>query len=286
MSAPAAQAPVRAPRPPNEWMLFRSHFCRLYKLRDDRDPHLNGKGLSGLASALWATYSPEEKKQWQVRAKEASEMHAAFFPNYKYQPRRKGEEKEKKQRGRKPKESRGLRFVPYARLSSERSEVVSEPMLPAIFDLSGVPPITGPSPSAIDTVYPLPHAQPNAPIMFPLYSTQAPAPAPTQAYQPWNSGSAQAATFWTPTSYEQFQGPYDLTETGSAPQLPSPSRSPHLSDRSSQDDDYSNIVPSIDVLDQFLQNHPEDQGDIDMTPTQPIVENMWDFVNLDGFRSV
>lgn len=266
-------------------MLFRSHFCRLYKLRDDRDPHLNGKGLSGLASALWATYSPEEKKQWQVRAKEASEMHAAFFPNYKYQPRRKGEEKEKKQRGRKPKEGRGLRFVPYARPSSESSEVVSEPMLPAIFDLSGVPPITAPF-GENDTVYALPPAQPNALMMFPPYTTQAPAPPPMQGSQPWNSGSAQAATFWTPTSYEQFQGPYSLPETGSAPQLPSPSPAPsQLSSLSSQDDDYSNIVPSIDVLDQFLQNHPEDQGDIDMTSTQPVVENMWDFVNLDGFGS-
>ncbi|KAL0565774.1 slightly ste11-like protein [Marasmius crinis-equi] len=69
------------PRPPNSFMIYRSHFWDRYKqTHAERDL----AKVSCLAGASWRSLSPSEKAYWQYLAAKAKNEHAAKYPDYKY----------------------------------------------------------------------------------------------------------------------------------------------------------------------------------------------------------
>lgn len=266
-----ASAPAQLSLPGIRSALFVREFSRLYQLRDDRDRSLadSETGLSGLACALWDTYTPEEKEQWRDCAKDASERHAVLVPDYKYEPERDWEKEvlaskpwammpPKWKRGKKEETaepSKGWRMVP----SSEELGGVNEPVVPP-FKVS---------PIAFDLIRP--HML-SSPIMLPPHSLPKFTPAQAAIFAGWSWESAQASTIVR--APEQFIGPYDMTE-GVCSSLEA-----QFGVSPPPQDDYSNIAPGVDELDPFLKD-PEDQEDSDMNLPKPIVSH---FANLGTFK--
>ncbi|KAJ7198345.1 hypothetical protein GGX14DRAFT_374390, partial [Mycena pura] len=74
-------------RPPNAWLLFRSHNCKI--LAEDPDGKKRHQvHLNKLISQQWKALSLEERAQWEALAKEKKMEHKLRYPNYKYRPQR------------------------------------------------------------------------------------------------------------------------------------------------------------------------------------------------------
>ncbi|KAJ7199666.1 hypothetical protein GGX14DRAFT_699803 [Mycena pura] len=75
------------PRPPNAFMLFRSWYCKNRAVnahgRKDRRVDLNTT-----IPDQWKALPPEERAEWEARAKNAKKEHEMLHPNYKYRPHR------------------------------------------------------------------------------------------------------------------------------------------------------------------------------------------------------
>lgn len=88
-------------RPPNAFILFRSHCCAPETQGDDApEPpgtaharHLaslqlsNSQHVSVIVSQVWKTLSAEDKAYWEEKARLAKEEHQRLHPDYRYRPK-------------------------------------------------------------------------------------------------------------------------------------------------------------------------------------------------------
>lgn len=74
------------PRPPNAFMLYRSHML---KSRGNADPEKRQQNLSRIAGQLWRAMSKEDRDVWHKKAAEVQTAHYAKYPGYKFKPNRK-----------------------------------------------------------------------------------------------------------------------------------------------------------------------------------------------------
>ena len=88
-------------RPPNAFILFRSHCCAPEPQGDDApEPpgtaharHLaslqlsNSQHVSVIVSQVWKTLSPADKAYWEEKARLAKEEHQRLHPDYRYRPK-------------------------------------------------------------------------------------------------------------------------------------------------------------------------------------------------------
>ncbi|TRM69754.1 hypothetical protein BD626DRAFT_533301 [Schizophyllum amplum] len=86
---------IKVPRPPNAWILFRSHISK-----ELREAHNNGtippqqSEVSTTISQMWKNLNVEQRRHWERKAEEEAHKHKRLHPNYKYQPQKK-EDKER-----------------------------------------------------------------------------------------------------------------------------------------------------------------------------------------------
>ncbi|BGP36895.1 slightly ste11-like protein [Rhodotorula kratochvilovae] len=94
------QAPGHIKRPPNAFILFRSHCCA----PESVDPSLpeppgtaharylasleinNSQHISMIVSQVWNQLKPDEKAYWDEKARVAKEEHQRLHPEYRYRP--------------------------------------------------------------------------------------------------------------------------------------------------------------------------------------------------------
>ena len=70
------------PRPPNSFILFRTSF-----VGDKRLPvKANRNDKSKIIGVLWHKLSPQERREWDLKAKQASEEHKRKYPDYMFKP--------------------------------------------------------------------------------------------------------------------------------------------------------------------------------------------------------
>ncbi|PPQ78342.1 hypothetical protein CVT26_007705 [Gymnopilus dilepis] len=85
-----ADSAVNAPRPPNEFILFRQHIVKEIKEMIGDKPQPTQKQVSTFSSKLWKEIVPPAVKQYfRMKAKEASALHKKAHPGYKFRPNRK-----------------------------------------------------------------------------------------------------------------------------------------------------------------------------------------------------
>ena len=72
------------PRPPNAFILFRSHFIK--KQHVSSEVETNHSTLSKIIGLTWKNLPNEERQIWHERAKSALEDHKRKFPSYAFKP--------------------------------------------------------------------------------------------------------------------------------------------------------------------------------------------------------
>ncbi|KAI9748311.1 MAG: NAD(P)H-dependent D-xylose reductase (XR), partial [Chaenotheca gracillima] len=77
----------KIPRPRNAFMLYRQH---LQSSVVAQNPGLANPEISKIIGKTWREESQEVKRYWDSLAEEEKTRHHQQYPNYKYQPRRKG----------------------------------------------------------------------------------------------------------------------------------------------------------------------------------------------------
>lgn len=77
---------MKTPRPLNAWILYRGEFIR----SNITNLPTRQRDLSKVAAASWRALSDEEKQPYFALAKLHKEEHERQYPNYKYQPVRRG----------------------------------------------------------------------------------------------------------------------------------------------------------------------------------------------------
>jgi len=112
-------APGHIKRPPNAFILFRSHCCAPKADPSEPDPpgtaharHLasldinNSQHVSLIVSQLWRGLAPDEKAYWDQKAQDAKDEHQRLHPEYRYRPQQRAKETIRKRKKPDPKESR------------------------------------------------------------------------------------------------------------------------------------------------------------------------------------
>ena len=72
------------PRPPNAFILFRSHFIKSQHVSSEVET--NHSTLSKIIGLTWKNLPNEERQIWHERAKAALEAHKRKFPSYAFKP--------------------------------------------------------------------------------------------------------------------------------------------------------------------------------------------------------
>ncbi|KAF8957806.1 hypothetical protein BDZ97DRAFT_1588171, partial [Flammula alnicola] len=72
------------PRPPNAFMLFRADFVRQKHVPGSIET--NHGSLSKIIGTCWRQLPLEEKRIWEVKAKQEKANHKAMFPDYRFRP--------------------------------------------------------------------------------------------------------------------------------------------------------------------------------------------------------
>lgn len=78
------RAPDHIPRPPNAFMMFRSHYC--VKIKNESSPENNHAIISKQAGEVWRSMSDLEKSDFHRLAYAEKMLHASRYPDYKYAP--------------------------------------------------------------------------------------------------------------------------------------------------------------------------------------------------------
>ncbi|KAL7339612.1 high mobility group box domain-containing protein, partial [Rhodotorula toruloides] len=73
--------PGHIKRPPNAFILFRSHCCQ-----PDSSSSLDPQHISVIVSQVWKGLSAKDKSYWEDKARIAKEEHQRLHPDYKYRP--------------------------------------------------------------------------------------------------------------------------------------------------------------------------------------------------------
>ena len=89
--SPDAQKPKRIPRPPNAFMLYRSHLLRTRQIPPGIEHRQ--QNISRVAGECWNLLPDAEKKKWHDKAKEVLLAHMEKHPDYKFSPERKAARK-------------------------------------------------------------------------------------------------------------------------------------------------------------------------------------------------
>lgn len=84
---PHQQDPERPPRPPNSWILFRSHMA---KERSDLEGRAQSE-ISAIISRAWKDASPEVKLHFEMLAEAKKVEHQARYPHYRFNPVKKSD---------------------------------------------------------------------------------------------------------------------------------------------------------------------------------------------------
>ncbi|GAA5917296.1 hypothetical protein JCM5296_003052 [Sporobolomyces johnsonii] len=144
-------APGHIKRPPNAFILFRSHCCSPAVDSSQPEPpgtaharHLasleinNSQHISVIVSQVWKGLSKEDKAYWEQKAQEAKEEHQRLHPDYRYRPQQRPKETIRKRKKADPIESKEHReacnevarqVLEIERANSGRSrETSAEPM--------------------------------------------------------------------------------------------------------------------------------------------------------------
>ncbi|THU88446.1 HMG-box, partial [Dendrothele bispora CBS 962.96] len=75
------------PRPPNAFILFRSHVWKVLKEKQDEGSQkINLADVSKNVGGMWAKLPKEEQEKWKQEALSVKAQHAARFPGYHYAP--------------------------------------------------------------------------------------------------------------------------------------------------------------------------------------------------------
>ena len=74
-------------RPANSFILYRCYASRL--LKNQYPAKMLQADLSKVISEMWQNEAPQVRDEFERRAQEAKEQHAAMYPNYQYRPQRK-----------------------------------------------------------------------------------------------------------------------------------------------------------------------------------------------------
>lgn len=91
-SSPKPISRPHIPRPPNAFMIFRSHFLKL-DAADCLDRRQ--QNLSRLAGTAWNSLTSDEKAKWHEEAAQALLKHQQEYPNYKFTPAPRGSRRAK-----------------------------------------------------------------------------------------------------------------------------------------------------------------------------------------------
>jgi len=147
----------RIKRPPNCYMLFRSHIGRLTRGGEQRS-------LCSKLGELWNNLTPEEKHYWKEKAELVKKQHAIRYPNYRYRPKHKSRIQKladqvdprpsPRKRGRKPakppvvKSEQDAEFPEFSPSSSHNSSTTSSsPQSFGATGLTSVPHVPSPTTS-------------------------------------------------------------------------------------------------------------------------------------------
>ncbi|GAA6043128.1 hypothetical protein JCM8097_004330 [Rhodosporidiobolus ruineniae] len=113
-------APGHIKRPPNAFILFRSHCC---SMSADVDPSVpqppgsaharelarleinNSQHISTIVGDVWKGLSKEDKAYWEQKAREAKEEHQRLHPDYRYRPQARPKEQGRRRKRTDPKET-------------------------------------------------------------------------------------------------------------------------------------------------------------------------------------
>ncbi|KAG6369510.1 hypothetical protein JVT61DRAFT_14308 [Boletus reticuloceps] len=72
------------PRPPNAFMLFRADFVRQKHVPGSIET--NHGSLSKIIGNCWRSLPLEEKRVWEIKAKQEKEAHSKRYPGYRFKP--------------------------------------------------------------------------------------------------------------------------------------------------------------------------------------------------------
>lgn len=84
---PHQQDPERPPRPPNSWILYRSHMA---KERTDLEGRAQSE-ISAIISKAWRDASPDVKLHFEMLAEAKKVEHQARYPHYRFNPVKKSD---------------------------------------------------------------------------------------------------------------------------------------------------------------------------------------------------
>ncbi|KAJ3574651.1 hypothetical protein NP233_g1631 [Leucocoprinus birnbaumii] len=92
-SRPAAPRAVKAPRPPNAWIIYRSDKVHQLPPLEPGQPRRAQADVSKMISGMWANESDETRQEYERRAEEAKAAHALKYPGYRFKPMKKEEKR-------------------------------------------------------------------------------------------------------------------------------------------------------------------------------------------------
>jgi len=84
---PHQQDPERPPRPPNSWILYRSHMARE---RTDLEGRAQSE-ISAIISKAWRDAPPDVKLHFEMLAEAKKVEHQARYPHYRFNPVKKSD---------------------------------------------------------------------------------------------------------------------------------------------------------------------------------------------------
>ncbi|KAJ7507737.1 hypothetical protein B0H11DRAFT_139972 [Mycena galericulata] len=92
-AATSSSKSKRIPRPPNAFILYRSHILNEARIPDDIERRQ--QTLSRVAGQCWNLLRPAEKKPWQDLAAKRAAIHQLEHPDYHFKPSPRGKSKAK-----------------------------------------------------------------------------------------------------------------------------------------------------------------------------------------------
>lgn len=110
--------PIKTPRPPNAWIIYRSDHIGKYQQPVGKPPMLQAE-VSKLLGKQWREESAAVRAEYERRAEVAKAEHAVRYPGYRFKPekkevkiQRRADEKAEKERSRAA--ARAARSAPYS----------------------------------------------------------------------------------------------------------------------------------------------------------------------------
>lgn len=84
---------MKAPRPPNAWIIYRSDKVHQLPPLEPGQPRRAQAEVSKMISNMWANESEQTRQEYERRAEEAKAAHALKYPGYRFKPMKKEEKR-------------------------------------------------------------------------------------------------------------------------------------------------------------------------------------------------